>query len=217
MPYIDLGSVIGPQGPRGPQGVGAQGEPGPNIINNQTQCSLNGILQGNGLVVSPATIDNSPTANSTNLVTSNGVSIALAAKAAMNMISTYENSTTSSRAYGVGQRFCMGNNLYVVTVDIAEGGTISPGTNCTVISAAGLFNPTLITSANDLDNLTGDGFYTWGASSKPNNVPKQNVGFALQISSSTTRKWQLCMLTVSSAPEVWVRIKETNWSAWVQL
>lgn len=221
MPVIDLGRVIGPPGETGPQGAqgarGPEGTPGPNTVTNSTLTPLTGVLVGNGSNVGIRDISGTPTSGSDALLTSGGAFAALLQKAAHTEIAPYESSSTASRAYGVGQRFCYGNNLYVATAEIASGGTITPGTNCVAISAAGLFNPTPLTSANDLDDLSGDGFYSWGASSKPDNIPKQNVGFVLQISASATRKWQLSMLTVSSAPEVWARIKETNWSAWVQL
>ena len=46
-------------------------------------------------------------------------------------IATVENSTTASHAYTVGEYLCLNGILYRVTVDIASGGTITPGTNCT--------------------------------------------------------------------------------------
>lgn len=49
MPSIDLGSVVGPQGPQGVQGP--QGNAGPNQVTGDTSTTLNGILYGeNGAV-----------------------------------------------------------------------------------------------------------------------------------------------------------------------
>lgn len=47
------------------------------------------------------------------------------------MITAYEEATaTASRAYTVGDPFRYNGVLYICTVDIAEGGTIVPNTNC---------------------------------------------------------------------------------------
>lgn len=101
MATLDLGLVVGPQGPQGetgptgpqgiqgeqgPQGIqgptgpqGPQGEKGdtgadgPNSITASTETTLNGVLTGNGTTVSAKSIDETPTANSTNLITSGGV------------------------------------------------------------------------------------------------------------------------------------------------
>lgn len=52
MPTIDLGSVVGPQGPQGNTGPqGPQGNPGPNEILTTTETALEGILAGNGSTV----------------------------------------------------------------------------------------------------------------------------------------------------------------------
>lgn len=74
MPTIDLGSVVGPQGEQGNTGAqGPQGVAGPSLISTSTQTTLTGVLAGDGSVVGVRTVDASPTANSTNLVTSGGV------------------------------------------------------------------------------------------------------------------------------------------------
>lgn len=41
-----------------------------------------------------------------------------------------EASTTASTAHAAGSYFILGGVLYQATVDIAQGGTITPGTNC---------------------------------------------------------------------------------------
>ena len=77
MPVIDLGSVVGPQGPQGnpgPTGAdGVQGNPGPNQVTNATSCNLNGVLAGNGSKVIVRPVDTQPTPGSVNLVQSGGV------------------------------------------------------------------------------------------------------------------------------------------------
>lgn len=81
MPTIDLGYVIGPQGPQGnpgPTGAdGVQGNPGPNQVTGSTSTTLNGILQGNGSVVQAVQSDSQPVADSTNIVRSGPVFSAL--------------------------------------------------------------------------------------------------------------------------------------------
>ena len=77
MPVIDLGSVVGPQGPQGnpgPTGAdGIQGNPGPNQVTNVTSCNLNGVLAGNGSKVIVRAVDAEPASESQNLVWSGGV------------------------------------------------------------------------------------------------------------------------------------------------
>lgn len=77
MPVIDLGSVVGPQGPQGvpgPTGAdGVQGNPGPNQVTNATSTNLNGVLAGNGSKVIVRAVDAEPTPDSQNLVRSGGV------------------------------------------------------------------------------------------------------------------------------------------------
>ena len=48
--------------------------------------------------------------------------------------SDVEASTTASKAYIPGQFFVYAGQLYKVTAEIASGGTITPGTNCTASS-----------------------------------------------------------------------------------
>lgn len=77
MPVIDLGSVVGPAGPQGATGAtgaqGLQGNPGPNQVTNQTSTNLIGVLQGAASKITVKPVDEVPTINSLNLVTSGGV------------------------------------------------------------------------------------------------------------------------------------------------
>ena len=81
MPVIDLGSVVGPQGPQGAAGAtgaqGIQGNPGPNQVTNQTSTNLHGVLFGSQSKVTVKPVDDTPTADSANLVSSGGVKAAL--------------------------------------------------------------------------------------------------------------------------------------------
>ena len=78
MPTIDLGSVVGPQGPQGNTGPqGEQGIAGPSLISTATQTTLNGVLAGDGSIVGVRGVDAYPVNLSTNLITSGGVSAAL--------------------------------------------------------------------------------------------------------------------------------------------
>lgn len=81
MPVIDLGRVIGPQGPQGEVGAqgirGEQGLPGPNQVTNSTATPLTGVLTGNGSVVGVESIDAAPTADSTGFARSGGTDKAI--------------------------------------------------------------------------------------------------------------------------------------------
>lgn len=50
-------------------------------------------------------------------------------------IASYEQSSTASKAYAVGDYVGYNGKLYRVTTAISSGGTISPGTNCTQTTA----------------------------------------------------------------------------------
>lgn len=84
MPVIDLGSVVGPQGPQGATGAtgaqGIQGNPGPNQVTDQTSTNLNGVLFGSQSRVTVKPVDSTPTADSTNLVSSGGTDKAIKAR-----------------------------------------------------------------------------------------------------------------------------------------
>lgn len=52
------------------------------------------------------------------------------AKANQAQLATVETGTTASRAYTVGEYFCLNGLLYRATAAISNGGTFTPGTNC---------------------------------------------------------------------------------------
>ena len=49
------------------------------------------------------------------------------------IVAPEEASSTASRAYAVGEPFIYNNLLYRATAAIAQGGTITPGTNCETV------------------------------------------------------------------------------------
>lgn len=49
------------------------------------------------------------------------------------MIAHEETSSTASKAYAIGEAFIYNNRLYRATAAIAQGGTITPGTNCQAV------------------------------------------------------------------------------------
>ena len=105
MPVIDLGYVIGPQGPQGAPGAtgatGSQGNPGPNQVTGSTSTTLNGILQGNGSVVSALQSDSTPTENSNNAIRSGAVYNALNRKCNRNLLYNWYFTGGGSQLGGV--------------------------------------------------------------------------------------------------------------------
>lgn len=53
-------------------------------------------------------------------------------------IAYVESDSTASRAYAVGEYFCLNGLLHRVTAPISSGGTFTPGTNCTQVVGGGL-------------------------------------------------------------------------------
>lgn len=134
MPVIDLGSVVGPAGPQGATGAtgaqGLQGNPGPNQVTNQTSTNLIGVLQGASSKVSVKPVDSTPTANSTNLVSSGAVYTALNPKANQSQLAYYEETNVATITYAIDDYVALYGNFYVVTSPIAVGETIANGQNC---------------------------------------------------------------------------------------
>ena len=75
----------------------------------------------------------------------------------MGTYATVEESSTASRAYKVGEHLILNNVLYRVTVAIASGGSISPGTNCTQTTVGDeIANDTLFFKDKAVTATTGD-------------------------------------------------------------
>lgn len=178
MPVIDLGPVVGPQGPQGATGAtgaqGIQGLPGPSQVTATTSTNLTGVLYGNGNNVGVATVDSTPTENSTNLISSGGVAAAGANKLSLSQTAYVETGTTASRAYSAGQYLTINGVLYRVTTAIASGATLTPGTNCVAVTVGG-----------ELFGLWGRSWYPNGESllnvpmgiyrTSPNNLPSEGL------------------------------------------
>lgn len=141
MPVIDLGSVVGPQGPQGATGAtgaqGIQGNPGPNQVTDQTSTNLNGVLFGNQSRVTVKPVDSTPTADSTNLVSSGGVKTALDTKANQAQLAYVESGTTASQNYTAGQYISWNGLLYTANQAISSGTTLSAGTGGNLTECVG--------------------------------------------------------------------------------
>ena len=107
MAELDLGSVIGPQGPQGIQGIqgptGPQGPAGQDATVDATLSVLGDAADAK--------------------VTGDAIA------ATQGMAAWVETSTTASQAYEVGDFLVYSGVLYKVTAAIAQGGTITVGTN----------------------------------------------------------------------------------------
>ena len=66
-------------------------------------------------------------------------------------IAPVEASTTASQAYQAGSYLIYNNQLYMVTVDIASGGTITVGTNVTSVSAMSALISAVLSLADAYD------------------------------------------------------------------
>lgn len=160
MPVIDLGSVVGPQGQQGVPGLtgaqGIQGNPGPNQVTDQTSTNLNGVLFGNQSRVAVKPVDSTPTADSTNLVSSGGVKTALDGKANPGQLAYVETGTTASRNYSAGQYICWNGLLCTANQAISSGTTLSAGTggNLTECVGGGLNSNSILRTAIPLYNAS---------------------------------------------------------------
>lgn len=149
MPTIDLGSVVGPQGEQGNTGPqGEQGVAGPSLISASTQTTLTGVLAGDGGTVGVRAVDSTPTANSTNLVSSGGVYTKIAADVA--------NAISSEILHFSGQAVSAATNAQICR--IPASGTNSAITANHVLLDAVFANPTCIVPNFKWD--TYDGYMT---------------------------------------------------------
>lgn len=162
MPVIDLGSVVGPQGVQGVPGVpgvqGIQGNPGPNQVTDQTSTNLNGVLFGSQSRVAVKPVDSTPTADSTNLVSSGGTDKAIKARMPVNGMgkNLLDNWYFQNPVNQRGQSSYVGANA-VYTIDrwrcgLGSGASLTVGVNTSGItltktgSAAGNFTQVIETT-----------------------------------------------------------------------
>lgn len=140
MPTVDLGSVVGPQGPQGatgPQGPqGIQGDPGPNAVSASTATNLNGVLAGNGSNVTVRAVDTTPTSGSGALLTSGGAYDALQTMVRPNLIDNWYfaggGSQLGAGVFPINQRGLTSyiNVTYAYTIDrwkFNNNGTLNIG------------------------------------------------------------------------------------------
>lgn len=82
------------------------------------------------------------------------------------LTATVEPISTASQAYAVGDYFVYSGLLYKCTVAIAQGGTITPGTNCTA-TTAGAEISTLNQNLSGFGKLLWSGNFTTGSITVP--------------------------------------------------
>ena len=101
-----------------------------------------------------------------------------------------------------------------ITADAAENITITQGTHNALDNLH--YMGSLLTSTDDLDDITGTVFSRWNSTSVPANAPANNGGTVIQlrVASSTIG----CQIVVTQTPAVYVRWRTTTaWGNWVQL
>lgn len=205
MPTIDLGYVVGPQGPQGVAGAtgatGAAGSPGPNQVTGSTSTTLNGILQGNGSVVSALQSDSTPTANSNNAIRSGAVYSALNKKINPNLIDNwfFVGGGTGNGVFPINQRGQLNYSGLSKYFDRWEGisSTEAAISSSGVTVSGGLMRQFLAFPFNRIANatmtltvlLTNGELYV-GTATVPGAVPSGNVAIisaAVQGTSSAVR------------------------------
>lgn len=126
-----------------------------------------------------------------------GMSAAAELSALQGSLATVETTSTASRAYAVGEYLVYTGVLYKVTVAIASGGTITPGTNCTAA-----------TVGDQLNTIQRDGYFSKGSFSA--DVPMQVIyGFGRAIYLAYAGTLTLTSCKVFEAAHGWV----TGWTA----
>lgn len=91
------------------------------------------------------------------------IDTALDSKSGASNIATVESSSTASKAYAVGDYLVYNGLLYIVTTAIANGGTITPSTNCTQTNVGTQIAPVEIKQADvtAAQNVTINRFKCW--------------------------------------------------------
>lgn len=145
-----------------------------------------------------------------------------------------EVTSTASQAYAVNSFLVYNGQLYRVTAAVAQGDTLTVGTNIVaadvgtylamVAAANAVANAgvapggfglggvsTMLSSADDLDDITANGWYSWGSSSTPANVPMAGGAKMLVV----------CYGASASAVQMYfredlqlVRRKDSTWYPW---
>lgn len=110
------------------------------LATKQDKITASGVLQGDGNGgVSAKTVDSSPTANSTNLVTSGGVKSAIT-KVENDLASIHATGSTNTTGATITKNtyFYLNNVLVQAKADIAVNASYTSGTNYETVTAGGL-------------------------------------------------------------------------------
>ena len=136
-----------------------------------------------------------------------------------------ESGYTASRAYKVGEFFCLFGNLYQVTSAISNGGTIIPGTNCQISFATawarfglGTMTSTQPLPISDCDNVLQNGWFDCGSSTlhRPSGINTSYAGVLFSCVRGEQYRYQIYCASFDG--RVYHRLRNQNgWSNWVQL
>lgn len=150
-------------------------------------------------------------------------------------IATIEDSNVASQAYSVGNFLILDGQLYRVTNAIAQGGTITVGTNVTLDSVGSELKslndsltklayvaPTSALNSSHNMNNVDYGTYYQGGSSMPLNAPSgANNAYIIVLKGRTVDRFQIWIS--ANTKNIQMRMTTdwdtstgtgTNWSAW---
>lgn len=71
----------------------------------------------------------------------------------------------------------------------------------------------VISSPTDLNDIRMSGFYSWGASNYPDNLPRSGPGFMIQLQQGSSRGCQIVYSNASAAMYC-RRLESGTWSNW---
>ena len=144
MPTIDLGQVVGAQGPQGATGpTGAAGPAGPNTVSSATATTLTGILKGKGSVVGTAAVDSAPDSSNTgHLISSSGVANALAKEIVKVNFGTLTGTGSNVTVSKNNAEITADHELigYVLGTPAAQAGALTVTTSAGAVSVSGAIN-----------------------------------------------------------------------------
>lgn len=134
------------------------------VITGNTDITLSGVLQGLNGKVASIPVDNAPTDNSTNLVSSGGVKSALDTKTSAAQLAYVVTGTTASDNYPKGAYISWNGLLYTADTAISYGTTLAAdgGNKNVTLCVNGGFNnlafPTARTGSFTSDNYSVEWF-----------------------------------------------------------
>ena len=77
------------------------------------------------------------------------------------LIAPNEASSTASAAHAAGSYFTYNNTLYRATADIAQGGTITPNTNCVAVTVGGEVSELKSALETSIGSTLNSADFTW--------------------------------------------------------